>query len=139
MLSIGKCEPVLDKAFAWLERNFSVVRNPGTKFFHTYYLYSVERIGRITGRRFVGAHDWYREGTTFLLATQELSGAWPSDLDDQEHEADPCIATSFALMFLAKGRRPVVMGEAVFGAREEPAHSAGRRELGGSCRARLGT
>lgn len=44
-----------------------------------------------------------------LGSRQNIDGSFPSDLDDTEHKADPCIATSFSLMFLAKGRRPVVM------------------------------
>ena len=35
-----------------------------------YYLYGVERVGRLTGRRFIGGHDWYREGADYLVRQQ---------------------------------------------------------------------
>ena len=55
-------DPSLERAFDWLIQGFSVVRNPGTDFWHSYYLYALERAGRMTGQRFIGTHDWYREG-----------------------------------------------------------------------------
>ena len=42
-----------------------------------YYLYGVERAGRMTARRFIGQHDWYREGADMLVRNQDqLSGFW---------------------------------------------------------------
>ena len=30
---------------------------------HTFYnVYGIERVGRLSGQRFIGDHDWYREG-----------------------------------------------------------------------------
>jgi hypothetical protein len=101
-------DPSLERAFAWLTAGFSVYRNPGTEFWHSYYLYALERAGRMTGRRFIGTHDWYREGARALVATQEFSGAWPADVEFQK-VADRNVATSFSLMFLSKGRWPVVL------------------------------
>ncbi|MEN6406282.1 MAG: DUF4159 domain-containing protein [Thermoguttaceae bacterium] len=97
-----------DKAIGWLEHNFSVTRNPQYKFWHSYYLYSLERAGRMTARRFIGRHDWYREGARLLLETQRDTGAWPSD-EQFDHKEDQCVSTSFSLMFLAKGQRPVLV------------------------------
>ena len=42
-----------------------------------YYLYGIERTGRMTARRFIGQHDWYREGAKMLVHEQLLTGAWP--------------------------------------------------------------
>ncbi len=100
----------VDQAFAWLTRNFTVNRNPGTRFWLSYYLYSLERAGRITSRRFIGDHDRYREGTRMLVNLQSPDGSWPSDLDEEELD-DPLVSTSFNLMFLSKGRWPVLLGE----------------------------
>ena len=55
----------VDDAMAWLDRNFSVYRNPPNSTAGLfYYLYGLERTGRMTNRRFIGQHDWYREGAT---------------------------------------------------------------------------
>ncbi len=99
----------LQRAQAWLARNFSVNRNPGMRFWHSYYLFALERVGRISGQRFIGEHDWYREAAETLVAMQLSTGSWPSDMDEEYH-ADPLVATSFSLLFLAKARRPLVVG-----------------------------
>ncbi|OYV83000.1 MAG: hypothetical protein B7Z73_16610, partial [Planctomycetia bacterium 21-64-5] len=55
----------LDMALNWLGRNFSVHNNPGSRGalgWLYYYLYGVERAGRLTNQRLIGGHDWYREG-----------------------------------------------------------------------------
>jgi hypothetical protein len=104
----GQSSDHVARALDWLERNFSVQRNPGVKFWLSYYLYSLERAGRLTARRFIGTHDWYREGAHMLVNRQRLNGAWPSDLDN-EYRGDPIVGSSFSLMFLAKARRPVLL------------------------------
>ena len=66
-----------------------------------YYLYGLERAGRLAGVRFFGKHDWYRVGAEELVHDQDqLSGFWQGRPDGER--PDP--ATSFALLFLAKGR-----------------------------------
>src|SRR4051812_32230663 len=53
----------LERGVQWLDRYFSVGVNPGRGGqWVLYYLYGVERSGRLAGRRFFGRHDWYREG-----------------------------------------------------------------------------
>ena len=39
-----------------------------------YYLYGLERVGRLTAQRFIGEHDWYREGADHLV-NEEIAGA----------------------------------------------------------------
>ncbi len=104
----------IENGLRWLERNFSVHSNPsggsnprGTWLL--YYLYGVERTGRMTARRFIGQHDWYREGADMLVRNQDtLSGFWKGVGTD---EANPTIGTSLALLFMAKGRRPVLVAK----------------------------
>lgn len=90
----------LVKGLEWLGRNFRVDQNPqhGTRWLH-YWLYAVERCGILSGRRYLGDHDWYREGAGFLVRTQAADGMWD----------DSVVNTSFALLFLAKGRRPLLI------------------------------
>jgi hypothetical protein len=120
----------LDNAIRWMGDHFSVSRNPNhqTGAWLLYYLYALERVGRMSGQRFFitsraaagrGAkldapqpHDWYREGCERLLTgegkqdplTHDWRGIGPV-------EGMPDIGTAFALLFLSKGRRPVVMAK----------------------------
>jgi hypothetical protein len=103
----------LERAITWLDRNFSVRRNPGRRglgqVWHYYYLYGLERVGRLTARRFIGDHDWYREGAEFLIRQQDpFSHHW---LGQNTGEDNPHITTSMALLFLSKGRRPVLVAK----------------------------
>lgn len=103
----------IEQGLEWLGRRFSVTHNPGfgraQLNWSYYYLYGVERVGRLTARRFIGGHDWYREGVQRLLADQDgMSGFWKGVGHD---EGNPLIGTSLALLFLSKGRRPVLMAK----------------------------
>jgi hypothetical protein len=81
----------------------------------TYYtLYGIERAGRYSGERFLGEHDWYRLGCEFLVKEQNRSnGSWRGD--NRVGENAPVVATSFALLFLSKGRTPVLVTKLAFG------------------------
>ena len=109
----GSSPKVLERGLQWLGRRFSVVENPGTggQTWLYYYLYGLERVGRFTARRFIGDADWYREGARMFVATQDgLTGAFRGGRIE-----DPTVATSFALLFLAKGRRPVLVAKSRHG------------------------
>ena len=105
--------PEIDKGLAWLGRNFSVTRNPSAdnninNSWVLYYLYALERVGRIGGQRFIGDHDWYREGAEALVNRQDrLRGSW-SELSSFQR-AD--ISTALAVLFLSKGRWPVLISK----------------------------
>ncbi len=106
-------EQAIEKGIQWLGSRFDVEGNPGveagTKF---YYLYALERVGRLSGRRFIGERDWYREGAEYLIKVQDqLQGFW-SNVGAMETSN---IATSFALLFLSKGKRQVVAGRLKYG------------------------
>lgn len=109
----------IERALQWLSRNFAVTHNPGMPggVWKYYYLYCLERVGRLTARRFIGSHDWYREGTAVLLASKgSINDYWKGGGAD---EGDPRIATSMALLFLAKGRRPVLLAKLRHGPEEQ--------------------
>jgi hypothetical protein len=94
----------------WLARNFQVGQNfGGGQQWKYYYLYGLERAGRLAGIRFFGPHDWYRLGAEELVHQQDkLSGFWQGALLERDY---PVLATSFALLFLAKGRAPVLINK----------------------------
>jgi hypothetical protein len=103
----------LERGLQWLGRRFSVVENPGTggQTWLFYYLYGLERVGRFTARRYIGEADWYLEGSRMFLESQDaLTGRFAAPRLE-----DPVVATSFALLFLAKGRRPVLVAKSRHG------------------------
>jgi len=112
----------IERGLQWLGSKFSATRNPvpadASSAYYYYYLYGVERVGRMSGRRFLGRHDWYREGAEVLAGQQDalLQGAqlgrWVGRSGAESH---PLISTSFALLFLSKGRRPVVISKLKYG------------------------
>jgi type II secretory pathway pseudopilin PulG len=100
----------LDRGINWMSRNFFVGQNFGNgQQWKYYYLYGLERAGRLSGQRFFGEHDWYREGAEELVHDQDKAGEgfWSGMLV----EGDRLVATSFALLFLAKGRAPVLINK----------------------------
>jgi len=111
----------LRRAMEWLGGNFAVRSNPyggmEGRLHLLYYLYGVERVGRLTAQRFIGGHDWYREGAEQLLRMKggAVSDHWVGIVEEE----NPLIATSLALLFLAKGRRPVLLSKLKHGADDE--------------------
>ncbi len=82
-----------------------------------YGLYGLERAGRLTGQRYFGRHDWYREGSLLLVELQRKNGQW-DDPGNPTFGGDPVVATSFALLFLAKGRTPVLISKLAHGGQD---------------------
>jgi len=101
----------VNKSILWLARNFSVYQNPNSSTWTLYYLYALERVGRLTGQRFLGEHDWYREGAEYLLQIQSIGGSFQGG----NIESDAVTSTAMALLFLSKGKRQVVIGHLQFG------------------------
>jgi hypothetical protein len=113
IMCCGKAESEVDaieRGLQWLGKNFAIAHNPGgSAGFLLYYLYGVERVGRLTAQRFIGGRDWYREGADFLIRSKTgLSGSWKGA---GPPENDERIATGLALLFLSKGRRPILLSK----------------------------
>jgi len=102
----------VDLGLAWLERNYSISNNPGTSEFWFYYLYGLERVGRLTGQRFIAKHDWYREGCELLVKRQDRLRGF---ISAGQGGSDAVTDTAMALLFLAKGKRQVVIGRLSIG------------------------
>lgn len=107
-------------ALHWIAHRFPAELQPGNiqrdleTHFPFYCLYGIERTGRLTGQRFFGGHDWYEIGCRYLVAVQnKTDGYWQGGNQD----GTPVLATSFALLFLAKGRTPVLMTKLAYGPR----------------------
>lgn len=65
-----------------------------------YTLYGVERIGVASGYKYFDKLDWYQVGAEFLVRNQRNDGSW-GEIPD----------TCFALLFLSRGRAPVMMNK----------------------------
>ena len=105
----GSVDRTLSRGVNWLAGHFQVGQNFGAGHqWQFYYLYGLERAGRLAGARFFGQHDWYRMGAEELLHGQDKrDGSWRGQLI----ENDRVLATSFAVLFLAKGRAPVLINK----------------------------
>lgn len=104
-----KIDSAIRDGIGWLAGNWNLEEDPGGGF-PFYYLYSIERVGALLGERFIGGHDWYREGAEILLRRQLKDGAWPSDMGEVNAFGAPDVAsTSFALLFLRRATTPGVI------------------------------
>lgn len=109
-------KPVAD-GLKWIGNNFPGRLTPDrarAAFQHPFYaLYGIERAGRLTGQRFIGGHDWYRLGCEYLVDIQHGDGRWDGEGRQLDHW--PVVATSFSLLFLSKGRTPVLVTKMAYG------------------------
>ncbi|MDY6913074.1 MAG: DUF4159 domain-containing protein [Planctomycetota bacterium] len=101
-------KPLLD-GIAWLEKNFSADSNPRKKStWYYYWLYCLERVGLASGYKYFGRHNWYAECAKRLLATQNSNGSWGAG------GPNVAVNTAFALLFLARGRNPVLVNKLIY-------------------------
>ncbi|MBE3098363.1 MAG: DUF4159 domain-containing protein [Planctomycetes bacterium] len=106
----------MEAALGWLAKHFTAAENPFKDRGDNralYWLYCVERVGIAAGYKYFGTHNWFREGAARLLKSQ-TGGHWDS-LDD----------TCFALLFLYKGRAPILFNKLKF----EGTWNAHRRDI----------
>lgn len=99
-------EPAFERGRQWLGSNFTVTANPKGTYWHYYYLYGLERAGRLGNVRYFGDSDWYRQGAAFLVAVQNGNGSW-----NDRTISEPLLATSYALLFLSKGLSRVIINK----------------------------
>jgi len=98
----------------WIAAHFTF-ESPKSTF---YNVYGVERLGRLSGQRFVGKYDWYREGCEFLLGKGRdvgLQNENGSITKGKGIDSAEVLSTAFALLFLSKGRTPVLVSKLAWG------------------------
>jgi Domain of unknown function (DUF4159) len=109
-------DETIKRALAWLSAT-DLLGNPRFKFDHMYPYYNaygIERAGRLTGQRFLAGHDWYREGCEYLVPKQQPDDSWHA-VRGETLIFTPVINTSMALLFLSKGRTPVLISKWAYG------------------------
>jgi hypothetical protein len=103
----------LKNGLGWLEEDDHVVDLPNANTAYT--LYAIERAGLASGFKYFGKHDWYRELAAQSLKLQREDGAW----GDRSENLVPrswgeVVETCFNLLFLSRGRHPVIMNKLRF-------------------------
>jgi hypothetical protein len=92
-------DPDIDRAMKWMTEHFDIAIKKGG-----YGLYTLERMGLASGRKYIGTHDWYQEGADQILKRQHANGSFPNQV--------PWLAeTCFNTLFLVRGRAPLVMNK----------------------------
>jgi hypothetical protein len=113
---MGVPDPVagaIDRGLRCVGKNFTV--QPRAHAF--YNLFGLARLGHNSGLRHFDGHDWYREGRDFLLKNQNADGSWA--MQGQLTDSWPVVSTSFALLFLSEGRKPILIRKFAHGADED--------------------
>jgi Domain of unknown function (DUF4159) len=108
-------EKVVQGGIDFLGKHFpDDIAQAALKFPHPFYsLHGMQRAGERTGYRFLGGKDWYRIGCEYLVKTQKPNGSW--DGGNRGLDRWPAVATSLSLLFLVRGRTPVLVAELGFG------------------------
>lgn len=92
----------LEAGLKWLSDHYSKFLAEGLNY---YAMYNIERVGTASGYKYFGTTDWYKDGAARLLAAQKKDGSWGggqySDISN----------TTWAILFLVKGRAPVMMNK----------------------------
>ena len=95
--------PALAKALDWFEKDNNSTNVKGGNWWG-YGLYGIERVGLASGFKHFGRHDWYRELASEIVRLQKRNGSW----------GDGAIDTAYAVLFLSRGRHPVMMSKLRF-------------------------
>jgi hypothetical protein len=91
----------LEAGLKWLSDNYAPFLKGGLNL---YAMYNIERVGTASGYKYFGTVDWYKDGAARLLAAQQKDGSWSG-----AHGGVP--ETVWAILFLVKGRAPVMMNK----------------------------
>ena len=107
----GWMEPAIKKGLDHLDTVFDVRTNKGhfegkgSGGHHYYYLYAVERVGDLTGRKEFAGKDWYVRGARLLVGAQQPDGKW---VDQTAFPPRDILGTCYALLFLKRATPPTV-------------------------------
>jgi hypothetical protein len=93
----GAPTPQIDKGMEWMDKAIEKVVEDGD----FYTMYGIERIGVASGRKYIGAIDWYQRGADTLVHKQKKDGSWGGGIPD----------TCFSMLFLSRGRAPIMMNK----------------------------
>jgi len=93
-------DPNITRGLAFIAQKFpALVKSP-----NLYAMYGIERIGVASGYKYLGDEDWFQEGADALVRMQQPNGAlgWAENAIPD---------TAFGVLFLSRGRSPVMMNK----------------------------
>ena len=90
----------IERGLSYMDKHINEALTGGS----FYTMYGVERIGTASGRKYFGTKDWYQIGADYLVKNQHPDGSWAG-------QWGPLPDTAYALIFLARGRAPVLMNK----------------------------
>jgi len=85
-------DATLHASYAWIATRFEEFLAPPRSFYYT--LYSLEKVGDLSGIEAFDGRDWYAEGARILVDRQRDDGSWGAYPD-----------TALALLFLTRATR----------------------------------
>ena len=101
--------PNIDLGLGYMDKHAqAMLTTQGDAHYH-YLMYGIERIGVASGRKYFGTLDWYQVGAEALVRQQGGDGAWGNE--EPTYNAKKVPNTVFSLMFLVRGRAPVVLNK----------------------------
>jgi hypothetical protein len=77
-----KGAPSITKGVGWMGSNITYNENPkhpDLNAWHHYWIYAIERAGRLLETENFGSHEWYVEGANWLLPRQQGDGSWQKE------------------------------------------------------------
>lgn len=104
--TVPKPDSSLERGLAWLNTHFDLT-DPTYGGNNLYFLYGAERIGLAGGLKFFGTNNWFQDGAAYLMKKQNPDGSWWGGFVG----GDQVVGTSYGLMFLARGRNPVMFNK----------------------------
>ncbi|MGB9598126.1 MAG: YdjY domain-containing protein, partial [Candidatus Poribacteria bacterium] len=114
---LGPNNEATKRGIDWLTKYYSITRNPGSFYWHYYFMLALQRAMDIPPKQdTIGGHDWYHEMASFLVSKQMPDGSWIADtpisatgssaivqdLSDWAANRGDIMTTAFAVMFLTK-------------------------------------
>ena len=110
-------DPDIAAGLQWVATHLDDVDgNEWSRTWDYYTLFGIARIGLASGFKDIGPTDWFQWGADRLLAKQEPDGSWGGgnaiELGEGSEPVDQGVYdTGFALLFLSRGRAPVLFNK----------------------------
>ncbi len=107
----------IENGLRYMDKHINEAISGGNTFAY-YAMYGVERIGVASGRKYFGSVDWYKQGAQYLVSNQKPDGSWTGNLATMGVTPTTTIGsvpeTAFGLLFLVRGRAPVMMNKLAY-------------------------
>lgn len=102
--------PSIERGIKWMGEHMDLVATDKkyARDFPFITLYAVERIGVAAGLKYLGGVDWYQKGAEWLVNKQGKNGSFTGG---GGFGSGAVVDTSYAMLFLARGRAPVAFNK----------------------------